>query len=51
MIHMNQQEDVLIYPRKNISHNLKNIIKRKKQIFILILKVSYHLMKNKFIYK
>tara|TARA_Y100001958_G_scaffold102256_1_gene71110 strand:- start:2265 stop:3893 length:1629 start_codon:yes stop_codon:yes gene_type:complete len=27
MIHMNQQEDILIYPRKNVSHNFKEIIK------------------------
>ena len=30
MIHMNKQEDILIYPRKNISQNLKNILKRKE---------------------
>ena len=30
MIHMNQQDEVLIYPRKNISHNFKEILKRSE---------------------
>ena len=33
MIHMNKHDDILIYPRKTISNDLLNILKRKNDIY------------------